>query len=468
MRRQLNHIGSTFIIVTLLAGCSGETRSNSDSEKPSEIQTESAAVQSEPLVDEPSTPNPPIATEDQTDAVAVKATPISELSVSQLLEQSIAAMQAGDDATAYALSRSALKRQPDDPQTRFTYGLVLGSRKRFHEAIRILDDVATVMPAAKLPALGQTAEWMVKFGMYEKAEQRFREVLRLVPEASMAQSRLAELLIRQGRRLEAAPHLQTLCQSGQIDEFLLRSMLSYRAPLSGDAENRLVDPVGSVGKARRQIALGDWQQAIKTLQDSPATDSSELHGALLGRCFAEQSDWDQLSAWNDRQRDAPGQNSDDWFARGVWLTHRQKYKLAIESFLKCVSIDPTDAQAYRRLSECLKREGQTETAQSAQTRAAQILKTQTLGNELASSAVRGGTQLTEMVDTLAALRRFDEALAWRQLQVGYAQEFGVLHPQQASKIRNKLDAERKRLLAEGQFERDESFITCGLRPTAQK
>ena len=468
MRRQINQIGSTLITVTLTVGCSGETPSNSDSEKSSEILAESAAVQSEPLVDKSSTTNLPIATEDQTNEVAVKATPINELSVSQLLEQSIAAMQSGDEATAYALSRSALKRQPNDPQTRFTYGLVLGSRKRFPEAIRILDDVATVMPAAKLPALGQTAEWMVKFGMYEKAEQRFREVLQLAPGAAMAHSRLAELLIRQGRRLEAAPHLETLCQSGEIDEFLLRSMLSFRAPLSGDAENRLVDPIRSVGKARRQIALGDWQQAIKTLQGSSAIDSSKRNDALLGRCFAEQADWDQLNAWNDRHPNDPGQHSDGWFARGTWLEHLKKYELAIDSFLKCVSIDPTDAQAYRRLAECLRREGQAETAQSAQTRAELIFKTQTLGNALASSAVRGGAQLTEMVNALAALRRFDEALAWRQLQVGYAQEFGMLYPQQASQIRNELDAERKRLLAEGQFERDESFITCGLRPTAQK
>ncbi|MEM0925177.1 MAG: tetratricopeptide repeat protein, partial [Planctomycetota bacterium] len=70
----------------------------------------------------------------------------------------MAALQSGDADRAYELSRSALHQAPDDPQTRFTYGLVLGSRQRFPEAIRMLDAVAEVMPQAKLPALGQTAE----------------------------------------------------------------------------------------------------------------------------------------------------------------------------------------------------------------------------------------------------------------------------------------------------------------------
>ena len=109
--------------------------------------------------------------------------------------QVLVALSQGKDAVAYDLARQAMRLVPDDPQIKFAYGMVLGNRKRYPEAIKLLDEVAEASPDARLPAMGQTAEWMVRYGKWDEAERRFGEVLASVPEFPLVRRNLAMLLL---------------------------------------------------------------------------------------------------------------------------------------------------------------------------------------------------------------------------------------------------------------------------------
>ncbi|MEO1616024.1 MAG: tetratricopeptide repeat protein, partial [Planctomycetota bacterium] len=301
-------------------------------------------------------PTPSI--EDPSAASEAEESSLKTLTVPQLLAETMRALQTDDQSTAYRLSREAMYRASDDPQTRFTYGLVLGSRKRFPEAIQLLDQVGEEMPQAKLPALGQTAEWMVQFGRYDEAYERFQAVLKAVPSAAIAHESLAQLLIRQGRRLEAREHMEFLCQSGQADEFLLRSMLCYLRPFAGDAKNQLVDPIGPLGGARNKIANDEWKQAEELLRESQTETLAAPQRALLRRCVAAQ--WVDASGPRTgtfSEQDAPPSHADGWFADGIWLFGNGEFEKARDRFVRCVLLDPTDAAAYALLAGCLKEIG---------------------------------------------------------------------------------------------------------------
>ncbi len=132
----------------------------------------------------------------------------------------------------------------------------------------------------RLPVLGQTAEWLVLQGQWSQAEQRYQTLLDELPDAGLVHRKLAQLLLRQGRRLEAATHLRQSCRLGDIEELDLRALLMVVHPFPGDAIKDQLDPIGSMGQARYEISQGNLDAAIERLQQS--TTPSPATAALMG------------------------------------------------------------------------------------------------------------------------------------------------------------------------------------------
>ena len=74
--------------------------------------------------------------------------------------------------------------------------------------------------------------------LFQSSRTRFRALLDEVPDVVLAHRSLAELLIRQGRRVEAAKHLGRLCRLGDVEERELRQLLMIVHPFAGDAASR--------------------------------------------------------------------------------------------------------------------------------------------------------------------------------------------------------------------------------------
>lgn len=412
---------------------------------------------------------------DRTESTPIPPAPIAAVddttlstapSVIELHNQAIEALESGDPGFAFELVRQAKRAAPDDPDITYLMARVLAQRNRFGQAVKTLDDLAARLPATRLPSLGQTAEWLVGQGRWQDAEDRYRVLLEEVDDTTLVDSYLATLLLRQGRRLEAASHLRKLCRGGSVTESGLRSLLQISAPLAGDASAVELDPIGDLGQARAQIGLGNLAAARQILAAATVDQTDAF--ALRGRVYALQRDYEPLAQWVTDRPAAPSDVSpDEWFARGVWQANQGQHASAVNSFCQAVLKDVTDQQAYRAMSESLVALGRQTDAESVRSRAQLIEKTQTIGNRMAGREPVDPQAIGELAELLEELQRPLEALAWRLVQVYYRQQSGAISDQQARQAMNQVNQDRQQLLQAGAAEMSREFILCGIDPQSR-
>lgn len=379
---------------------------------------------------------------------------------SKLHNDAMDALESGKLDAAFKLVRAARSATPDDPQTIFLMARVLAERNRFAEAIKMLDDLAEANSEASLPVLGQTAEWSVLHGQWDEAEKRYRTILDEVPNASMVHRMLSQLLIRQGRRLEAVDYLRELCRVGDIGESELRSLLTTVHPFSGEAVADEFEPIGHLGRARHEIGKGNWDAALKELDRSSSKHPAEA--ALRGRIHAHQRDFESLSEWASDPPESGNGNADDWFATGVYQAHQGDHQAAVNSFCKVVLRDQTDAEAYEFMSRSLAELGADAESQEASDRAKLIQQTQVIGNQMAASDQRDVQSIATLSDLLDQLQRPLEALAWRAVQIVYRQSNAAITDQAAMEALREINRNRVQRLEANDTDATEQFILCGV------
>jgi tetratricopeptide (TPR) repeat protein len=392
-----------------------------------------------------------------------------------LREQVLLAMEQGRDDDAFTAVRHALRATPDEPQIIFLMAMLLADRHRYPEAIKLLDDLAEDVPSSQLPVWGQTAEWMVRFGQYSEAESRYRTLLKEVPDSVQVHRNLSQLLIRQGRRSQAAAHLQQLTQWGNITEAELRTMLVIAYPLPGDAEQEDREPIGDLGWARSEISQGNWQAALQRLQASKSRDAQQT--ALLGRVYAHLGRSEELQDWfnavsqsstdtstpdAEAESAAESEYADHWVAMGGYFAERDEHSRAARCFCAAVLRDPTDARVYHLLADSLRKLDATQQADEADKRAKLIETTQELGAEMASSENRENAKMLTLIDRLDQLQRPLEALAWRGVRLAYARSYGSLTDAQARQAMAEIVQERSQRLKTNRIPASRDFLLCGV------
>ncbi len=386
--------------------------------------------------------------------------PVATPDPASLRRVAVTAMESGDLDAADEAIRAAMAIEADDPQNIFLMARVLGERNRFAEAVKMLDDMVDLNPDARLPVLGQTAEWMVLQGRWREAEQRYRTILEEVPDASVAHRKLAQLLVRQGRRLEAATHLRRACQLGEIQEFELRSLLMIVHPLAADAKTDELDPIGALGNARFEISRGNWETAGKLLSEAPDDDADAA--ALLGRVYAEQNDFDSLAKWAADATETGQETADYWLAMGVHEAHQDNHRAAVRCFCEAVLRDQTDSRAYFLMSQSLEKIDAVTEAKEARQRAALLQQTVEIGNAMAEQADRDYQQTTTLIDLLEQLQRPFESLAWRAVRVAYGKSRGAFSESDAKQILGEINREHEQHLKAGGPAATREFLLCGV------
>ncbi|MCC9602502.1 hypothetical protein LOC67_18275 [Stieleria sp. JC731] len=380
-----------------------------------------------------------------------------------LQDAAMEALQRGDTNSAFQLIRKAKRLQSEDPHTNFLMARILAERKRFPEAIQMLDKMVLTSPEARLPILGQTAEWMLMYGQWQQAEDRLKTLLEEVDDGTLVRRMLAGLYLRQGRRIEAFDLLNQLCRAGNIEEVELRALLIGLHPFQGEQTDDELEPVGPLGAARFAIAKGDWQAARQLLDE--VVDRNVHEQELFVRVLAQQGEFEQLNAWAETLSQsvaAQPTTADGWFALGVLQSHRDLPEDSVKAFCECVRIDQTDWAAYEKLSESLSQLDLSKPAQEASKRSQTIQKTQQLGAAMASTDKRDNADFDALIDSLDMLQRPLEAAAWKAMQAVYAQSAGELSSQQAMALLQEINKQRQQVLASGNASASESFIKCGV------
>jgi tetratricopeptide (TPR) repeat protein len=357
-----------------------------------------------------------------------------------------------------------MRLDDDDPQVIFLMAMVLAQRHRFPEAIEMLEEVAETTPQARLPAMGQTADWLVRYGNWVDAEARYLEILKQVPGSVLVHRNLASLLLRQGRRVEALTHLDRLCHLGDVTESELRSMLTVAHPLVGDADDSSFEPIGPLGMARTEIARGDWQAVQNRLQQVDSLGPWE--SALLGRAYAVLRDLESLRTWIVHADESVNVSPDAWFAKGVYAASAGQHADATRCFAETVLRDPTDRDAYANMAQSLAASKATREADAAEQRAELIEKTQAIGMQMAGRADRDQQDILQLIDLMRQLRRPLEALGWRGVWLTYANASLSISESEVQQVLDEIVRERTVLLEEGQTRAPADFVLCGVNVDA--
>lgn len=336
-------------------------------------------------------------------------------------------------------AKKLLIREPNNPRVILLAANLKAADDKLDEAVEMLQGVSSDDPAAYVAALGQSADWLLTLERWEEAEEKLEQILSLLPDATIAHRRLAELLNRQGRRQEAAEHVRKLCQQGRATDLELHSILSVPVAYY-DKTGRIPgqSPIGTLADARIALAEGDVQRALETLDRVPSDQQvSAAQQALHGRLLMLNQRVEHMPAWLARCDQQAQSMGDFWFAIGAWMNWQQRYDEAIAAFSQAIRLEPTDRVAYRRLAECLARSGQAEAAEWCIERSQTIESTFELAYEAGSSDSEDPQQLQRLAKAIDDLDRPYESLMWHQI----AAELARVPP----RVFQQLDAERQNL-----------------------
>lgn len=471
-----NRMGIPTAIVLLAITAGGCGREQSD-KTPSAIQNRESPRKTDPIAaDMPKTD--PSATPSSTNEEAVGAdttendsTDISnkdqprvvseEVSPAQLRSEIRRMLGQGQDQRALQLVRKLMRVSADHPESVFLHALVLGKRQRYHEAVRILDQLAEESPETRLPALGQTAQWLVDAGQFDEAESRYRALLNAVPDASLAHRFLAQLLIQTGKRTQAATHLSFLGRQGQLNQEELRLLLAISTPLKQETLSPRTKPLTRLANARSEIASGDFETAISLLESDTAETDPQIE-ALRARVNATREQFDQVESWASTREVFDG-DADGWFAMGCLAASQEEHAQSIEYFCRALLIDQTDAEAYEGLSRSAKAIDKPDVADEASRRATLIRQTQVIGEELSNDIGQNRKLISKLIPLLQNLSRPIEVLGWKNVDLVFAATEGTMTDSQAEKAFAEIAHQREQMIIAGLVTTDRSFVLCGLK-----
>jgi tetratricopeptide (TPR) repeat protein len=338
-------------------------------------------------------------------------------------------VEAGDAGNAAALLLQLLVVDPQDVEVLFRLASVRAAEGNLQEAIEYLAAIPEDHPEAGLPAIGQSADWYAQLQRYDEAEQRYRRVLELFPQAMEAHRQLAYLYNRQGRRHEAAVHVYELCRNGDVRQDELHSLIHlsdamYDDPASppGSAGEVRYWPIGQAAEARKLFMERKYGEAVDRLHEAVvAGDVPPSIVAFYGRAAAEAQDEQRSRWWLDQVDAATREYSEYWAAVGLLLLSQGRHDEAARALLEAVDRDPTDRRSIARLRSVLETLGRVEEAARWESRLNQLHGILLENNRIAHAATADVASLASLADKLDAIDRSLEAVLWRSIAAYHQQ-----------------------------------------------
>lgn len=429
----LNKLSNVFYCFLLLAGLgcdsdhTNETRIDSgtlgEATAPSEASPETDADQ---RISDPA----PALDESTADA------PYPQSERDNALQRSEELISRGEYGSAETILKSLLVTNPDDVESTFRLAMLAAQQGNLFIAVNYLEAIPNDHPEAGLPALGQAADWYFQLERYQEAEERYKEILNLIPDAAEAHRKLAYLYNRQGRRHEAAFHVRSLCSQGNVLQDELHSLIHLsdamydersRAPQNQD---RPYWPIDSGAEARKAFSELDYATAVKVLQKA-VQDGTALPSmvALFGRAAAEAQDSKAMQSWLRRSDDLSTEYADHWAAMGLVLLQQNQVPEAGRCFLEALIRDPTDFRSMSRLRSIVESSGLTDQAQQIEERFGLLKEITKSNNEIVDSPTPNPNAMIQISRQLDAVDRKLESALWKLL-AGFHQELPASSMQQ--------------------------------------
>ena len=421
----------------------------------------------------------------------------------QRLDQAdqLAAEERFDEASQ--ILRQQLLADPADAEVLFRIANLTASLGDLDTAIEFLDSISPDNLEAGLPALGQAADWCMTQKRYNDAENRYKKILEIVPQATIAHRRLASLLNRQGRRHEAATHLQELCKLGDVRQDELHALIvlsdamgvpeeddpevnnatenrkdSGVAPISDPSvvsDETDYSPLNDWGRARILFTQRKYAEAAELLRSSCnprqilpnssdqsralENDVAEIPASIIafyGRTLAESQNDGEFVNWLQLTQQYPTikQYSEYWAAIGTYLSSQQKAEPACRALLEGLARDPTDFRCMNRLHQMLELIGKTEQAETWENRWKASREVLLANNAISDGETPDVQAMDEVASQLSGLGRNIEAVLWKMME--------SFHRGQNAEIINGWNQQRQQLVANNQCFPNTETNLCGM------
>ncbi|MCO8120189.1 FG-GAP-like repeat-containing protein [Stieleria sp. TO1_6] len=325
-------------------------------------------------------------------------------------------IRAGSLDQAQSLVQSRLLSAGDDPAALFQYAKLQAARGNLQAAVETLDQPAIQNSEAALPALGQSAEWLVQLNQPRLAQQRYRQILKVAPQADIVHRKLAELLLRCGRPTPALPSLRHLCRSGNVKQ-------SELAALIAPADAIEVPIIGAAAEARQLATKGFYLQAVNQLKpviDQPETPADVT--AFYLRLLAESQQFAELDRRLPHVQPAVLDDANFWSAVGIRALDAGDAELAAGTLLQSLILDSTATRSIQRLRQAFQMSAQPQWDERLKQRFRcnrdAIRHSNTIAkltSDSSASQAEIATQMEQLAGLLNTMGRRLEAVLWRTM-----------------------------------------------------
>lgn len=383
-----------------------------------------------------------------------------ELTRADRIRLGVEASQKGDFDRVTELLRPLVVKDPGDVEVLFHMANAQAALGDLESAISLLDQIPIDHPEAGFPALGVSAGWCLEAGKFEQAEMRYRKVLQINPNVSLARRQLAYLLNRQGRRFEAADFVRQLCRDGDVMIDELYSLISISDSIHDEPGTQPSDgtrpyfPIGAMGRARNDFTLQQYQDAadeIRPRLESNEAIDSEI--AFYGRALVEAQDDASLADWLGRVDDSTRQFPDYWAALGAYLIREAQFESGVVALAEALRLDPTDTRSIRRMFQGLRSLGREEEAERWIERHGTLNRILRASDQIAADPDSNLDQYQTLADDLESVGRSLESVLWRSIAAAKSPDGG----DRLSELGKQL----KRLLADSDGTPDQNQRWCG-------
>ncbi len=433
-RRSVLRTGNCLVLLSFLAWMTGCNQTNS---VPPEKSEETSGTIPTDIDTQPSNPQPSPSNQS------------SALDREKQLAEADQCMEAGNYNEANSLLTSLLLINPNDSEVLFRIANSTAAEGDLLKAVTFLNSISPDDLEAGLPALGQAADWYAQLKLYAEAENRYRRLLKIAPQASIAHRRLALLLNRQGRRHEAAVHLRELCKIGDIRQDELHALIVLSDAMGGESptQNQPAGDPSSVNDPTDDVdysPINDWGRSrilftqrkyaeaasllnadgtgVKKNTSAEPTEVGEIMPASIvafqGRVLAEAQNDTEFKKWlmQVENRQDVQEYAEYWAAIGTYLASRQKHEQATHAFLNALDRDPTDFRSINRLHQMLEQLGRTEQAERWEARWKANREILLANNAISASNNPNVDAMNELASQLSGVGRKLEAVLWKMLE----------------------------------------------------
>ncbi len=371
-------------------------------------------------------------------------------------------LQAGDLAPAADLLGELLLVNPQDVEAIFYLANVRAEQGQVQQAIELLAEIPPELPEVGLAALGTAADWCVELEQFDEAENRYRKILELAPDANIARRQLAYLYNRQGRRHEAVQLIRVLCRSGDVTQDELHSLIveadAMYDPLGSAAQpgTRPYWPIGPSGQARFEFTENRYAEAAELIE--PLVRSGQAPPSVIafyGRTVTEAQDDVRFAWWLSQVDDDVKKFPEFWAAIGTKMLADARFDDGLRALAEAVAGDPTDIRSTRRIIQAF-RSLQNQAMVDVWSQRYQLLS-DTVNSSIDVADNPPGS-IDDLANNLRSLNRSLEAVMWLGIQA-------VRNPSVAE-VMDALNSERLAILDSGSGFPDRDDIFKNWNPAA--